>query len=88
MAALPVCFSVPVELIMDVIDVVDVEEGRAYQKVISQVMVNEGLDSPVSHKSEAWYMRMEGGLFGPLRGFNDPFGGANGPILGNAAKRP
>ncbi|KAI6683654.1 hypothetical protein NL676_029567 [Syzygium grande] len=67
------------------LDVIDAGEGRAYHKAISQLMMDKGLDNPVRHTYEARYMWMEGNLFGPLCGFNKPFGGANGPVPGNAA---
>ncbi|KAI6683881.1 hypothetical protein NL676_029794 [Syzygium grande] len=85
MAAPPVRFDIIVELIVDVMDAIYVEEDRAYQKVISQVMVDEGLGSPVPHKYEAWNLWTEGSLFGPLHEFNGLFGGANGLALENAA---
>lgn len=85
MASLSVRFNTLVELIVDVLDVIDMGEGRAYPKVISQLMVDEGLDNPVLHVYEAWYMWTEGGLFGPLHRFNGPHEGANGLAPKNTA---
>ncbi|KAI6684008.1 hypothetical protein NL676_029921 [Syzygium grande] len=78
MAATPIRFGTLVEMIGDVINVA---RGRAYLNVISQVMVDEGLEQNVPYVFEAWYEWNEDGeLIRHLYGFNGPFGGVHGPF--------
>ncbi|XP_056173026.1 uncharacterized protein LOC130139641 [Syzygium oleosum] len=84
MASPPTRFGNPVEKRAEVLTVIDARKGRAYRRITTYVMVDEGLTDLVPHLYVAWHGYTDGEWVGPLRGFNGPFGGVGRPAPGHA----
>lgn len=46
----PICFGMPINLEVVVIDIIDVPNDQAYRKVLTKVWVDKGLDNLVPHE--------------------------------------
>ena len=78
MASPPVQFGNPVEMRAELLTVIDARENRAYRRITTYVMVDEGRVDLVPHPFVAWYRLADGDWVGPLRGFNGSFTGMGG----------
>ena len=84
MASPPTRFGNPVKMQVELLTVIDARENRAYRRIMTYVMVDEGLGELVTHPYEAWYRLTDGEWIGPLGGFSGPFAGRGGSFPGQA----
>ena len=68
----------------ELLTMIDAQENRAYRRITTYVMVDEGQDELVTHPHKTWYSLANGDWVGPLGGFNEPFGGLAGSFPGQA----
>ena len=84
MVSPPTHFGNPVEMLAELLTVIDARENRAYCRIMTYVMVDEGRGELIAHLYEAWYRLVNGEWIGPLGGFSGPFAGLGRTFPGQA----